>query len=84
MFVGITPWKFIGSSCLRHHDQSSVVDHTRELRTHNPSPIVPDNCRPSGKWEGKAMQVVHSVCCWINVHQARLTACLRCGEAVGR
>jgi transposase len=24
------------------------------------------------------MQVVHPVCCGIDVHQARLTACLRC------
>jgi hypothetical protein len=26
------------------------------------------------------MQVVHPVCCGIDVHQTRLTACLRCVE----
>jgi transposase len=30
------------------------------------------------------MQVVHPVCCGIDVHQARLTACLRCVQAGGQ
>jgi hypothetical protein len=29
-------------------------------------------------WEGDTMQVVHPVCCGLDVHQATLTACLRC------
>jgi hypothetical protein len=28
-------------------------------------------------WEGDTMQVVHPVCCGLDVHQATLTACLR-------
>jgi hypothetical protein len=44
MFVGMTPRKFIGSSCLRHPDQSSAVDLAWELRTLSRSPIVPDPC----------------------------------------
>jgi hypothetical protein len=84
MFVGMTAWKFIGSCCLRYPDQSSVVEHAWELRTHSRRLIVADNRRPEGKWEGEAMQVMHPVCCRINVQQARLTAWLRCVEADGR
>lgn len=83
MFVGMTPRKFIGSSCLRHPDWLSVVDHAWELRTHSRSPSVPDHRCSEGRW-GEAMQVMHPVCCGLDVHQARLTACLRCVEGGGQ
>jgi hypothetical protein len=35
-------------------------------------------------WEGDTMQVVHPVCCGLDVHQATLTACLRCLSEDGR
>lgn len=50
MFVGMTPRKFIGSSCLRHPDWLSVVDHAWELRTHSRSPSVPDHRCSEGRW----------------------------------
>jgi hypothetical protein len=84
VFVGLIPRKFIGLSCLRHPDQSSVVDHAWELRTHSRSPSVPGDRRPEGRLEEEAMQVVHPVCYGIDVHRARLTACLRCVQADGQ
>ena len=35
-------------------------------------------------WEGDTMQVVHPVCCGLDVHQAILTACLRCMSHEGQ
>jgi hypothetical protein len=84
VFVGMIPRKVIGSSCLRHPDQLSVGDHAWELRTQSRSPIVLDDGRLEGRLEGETMQVVHPVCCGIDVHQACLTACPRCVQPDGQ
>jgi hypothetical protein len=78
VFVWVIPRKFIGSSGLRHPDQLSVVDHAWGLRTHRRSPVIPYHCGSERRWGGEARPVVYPVCCGINVHHARLTACLRC------
>ena len=57
--VGMSPRKCIGSSGFRHSDQPTVVDHARELRIHNRSPIVQTYRRPDGRQDGDIMPGVH-------------------------
>ena len=46
-------------------------------------PRLPITALPHAR-EGETMQVVYPVCCGLDVHQATLTACLRCMSEEGQ
>jgi hypothetical protein len=53
------------------------VDHARELHTQSRTPVVPNPHAAVEALEGHGVQVVHPICCGIDLHQAQLAACLR-------
>ena len=50
----------------------------KELEPRLPIPALPY------AWAGDTMPVVHPICCGLDVHQATLTACLRCMSDEGQ